>query len=351
MNGVEAVVPRDLLSIIEVLVPIWQRVLARDSITIDDSFIDLGGNQARADALLAEIGRTLRWASPIAAIDTAPTIASQAVALLTGMSVEQPRILPVRPGTNSPPLLVLPGLAGRTGDLVSFAVGIQCGHPVYLGHSPATVPGGDQGIVSIEDRAARYLRALRELQPQGPYAFAGYSMGGMVALEMARQLVDCHQAVPLLVMIDSYPQPRCWPLSDRARVFTRTSWRHAVALARLPPSRSLPYLAQRIRGLYARSTGGSPAAAGLAPAAERARQADYLAYYRYQPAAYHGSVRYICSTTHPDFPDNPATVWKKLVDHLSVDTVPGDHLGIVREYRGGPAGLLCRYVAETFAPA
>jgi len=52
--------------------------------------------------------------------------------------------------------------------------------------------------------AATYIKALQTIQPQGPYQLIGWSMGGVVAFEMATQLVASGQTVSLLAIIDSY---------------------------------------------------------------------------------------------------------------------------------------------------
>ena len=61
---------------------------------------------------------------------------------------------------------------------------------------------------SVEAMAAAYLRDVREQQPHGPYLIGGYSMGGVVAFEMARQLDAVGEETGLLVLIDAFaPHP------------------------------------------------------------------------------------------------------------------------------------------------
>jgi polyketide synthase PksM len=57
---------------------------------------------------------------------------------------------------------------------------------------------------SLEAMAAAYLRDIREQQPIGPYLIGGYSMGGVVAFEMARQLEALGEKTGLLVLIDAF---------------------------------------------------------------------------------------------------------------------------------------------------
>src|SRR5262249_55291843 len=60
-----------------------------------------------------------------------------------------------------------------------------------------------EGEPAIERMAARYLEEVRAAQPAGPYALGGWSMGGVVAFEMARQLTAAGETVELLALLDS----------------------------------------------------------------------------------------------------------------------------------------------------
>jgi thioesterase domain-containing protein len=57
--------------------------------------------------------------------------------------------------------------------------------------------------------AERYVGAAREVQPEGPYRIAGWSMGGVVAYEMARRLQMLGERVEVLVLIDAV-SPTSW---------------------------------------------------------------------------------------------------------------------------------------------
>ena len=56
----------------------------------------------------------------------------------------------------------------------------------------------------IEDIAAHYIASIMQQNPDGPYALAGYSFGGIIAFEMARQLQDMGKEVKMLAMFDTY---------------------------------------------------------------------------------------------------------------------------------------------------
>ncbi|HKN84772.1 MAG TPA: thioesterase domain-containing protein, partial [Pyrinomonadaceae bacterium] len=57
--------------------------------------------------------------------------------------------------------------------------------------------------ISIAEMASIYVQAIRAMQPVGPYLLGGWSFGGLVAFEMARQLVELGHEVPLLVIVDA----------------------------------------------------------------------------------------------------------------------------------------------------
>jgi len=81
-------------------------------------------------------------------------------------------------------------------------LGLGRDRPVYalqpLGERP-----GQQPLSRVEDMAALYLKAIQQVQPCGPYLLAGWSFGGYVAFEMARQLAGLGEQVDLLAMLDT----------------------------------------------------------------------------------------------------------------------------------------------------
>src|SRR5689334_8043519 len=67
--------------------------------------------------------------------------------------------------------------------------------------------GGELPPADMEVLARTYMEQVREVQPHGPYLLAGWSLGGVVAFEMARQLEAIGERVELLALIDSYAPP------------------------------------------------------------------------------------------------------------------------------------------------
>jgi thioesterase domain-containing protein len=87
---------------------------------------------------------------------------------------------------------------------LELARSLPAGCPVYglqaRGQSP-----GEKPIETIEEMAALYLEAVRSVQPVGPYMMGGWSLGGLVAFEMARRLLEQGEEVGLLAIFDTRP--------------------------------------------------------------------------------------------------------------------------------------------------
>ncbi|WP_160716701.1 thioesterase domain-containing protein [Chitinophaga solisilvae] len=84
--------------------------------------------------------------------------------------------------------------------------------PVWLLQPKEQLPPGNTFIPGIPAIAARYLEVIRAIQPEGPYEFGGFSLGGVIACEIIRQLQEQGEKISSVVMID--------PPSDRTRFLT-----------------------------------------------------------------------------------------------------------------------------------
>lgn len=117
--------------------------------------------------------------------------------------------------SSASPIVVLQ----RAGDRRPFFCAHPSGGNVLCYVDLAHLVGNDQpfyGIQStaldgrglpptrVEDMAAHYISAMQELQPEAPYLLGGWSMGAIVAYEMARQLMESGREVALLALIDMW---------------------------------------------------------------------------------------------------------------------------------------------------
>jgi acetoacetyl-CoA synthetase len=325
---------------IDVLTQIWQRVLQRSPIGPEDSFFDLGGNDSLADSIFSEIAQMYGRELPSATICYAPTIAALAV-LLEQTSL--PRFSPLvqlKTGSEKPPIIITPGVGGRA-SFSKLARQIRSQHPIY-GIQARGVDGMDQPFDRVEDMVDFYLNAFKNLGPQGSSILIGYSFGGLVALEMAQRLSESGKHVALLVLVDTYPHPRYFPPGQRLWLTAKRTGDRLSSVF-------------RIKGTSTHLIGGveragafppEPSRLSFAQTTVRVKTSDLVALARYRPRFYRGKIRFVRPEGDSYLPNDPSAVWKKLATELEVETVPGDHLGMVETHFESLAAVLTRYVEE-----
>jgi acetoacetyl-CoA synthetase len=324
--------PEVASSMVDVLIPIWQRVLQLPSIGVEDDFFELGGDSLLALQLFTEIGKACDRELPPVTIYQARTISALASLLEQPTAPRFPALVPLKPGSTQPPVFIAHGLGGSVIDFFQPVKLLESDHPIY-GMQARGIDGLDEPLDSIEEMAAFHLHAIRELQPHGPYALMGYSLGGLVALEMAQQLSKDGEKVALLAMMDAYPHMNFLSLGQRMRLAARQAKRG------LRIFRSL-----RGSGPYQ-----PPAGASLTPPMQRVRDSAYLALTRYRPRFYKGEIKFVRAEILTGFPADAAAVWEPLAESVEIKTVPGDHLGIIATHYETLARVLSKYVAQAFS--
>jgi acetoacetyl-CoA synthetase len=338
-------------SLAEVLTPIWERVLLRPGIRVDDNFFDLGGDSLLAVQLFSEIARVSgRELAPVT-IYCAPTIAALAEILEEPSAPRFPPLLQLKEGVGAP-LFLAHGLGGTAMDFFQLVKHLQTQRPIY-GMQAKGTDGVDEPFDRIEDLAQFYLHAIKGLQPHGPYFLVGYSLGGLVMLEMAQRLTENGEKIALLAMLESYPHPRFLSLRQRVRLGSRLANQRASTFGKLPLRDALSYIIRpSARRLYvSRDNNGSapsqiPAGAAHTPAMHRAREHAYRALTRYRPHFYNGTINFVRAEVVTDYPDDSQAVWSHLAAKFNVETVPGDHLGILGVHFENLASVVSRYVNE-----
>ena len=193
--------PRDQLE--QQIVEIWQETLGIPVIGVRDNFFELGGHSLLAVRLVALIKRQLGLTLPLAALFRGATV--EDLANLLRQEEEAPvwsPLVAIQPhGSKRPLFCVHP-----SGGLV-FSYGALSNHlgkdqPFY-GFQARGVDGEQDPHRSIEEMAADYIEALRSVQPAGPYSLGGWSMGGLIAFDMARQLQEQGEQIKLLALMDT----------------------------------------------------------------------------------------------------------------------------------------------------
>lgn len=188
------------------MVRLWETILGIESVGIRDDFFALGGDSLLATRLVAQIYKVFGRDLSAASLLKAPTI-ERLVKLLENpaASVSEPALVPLQPCGSRPPFFCVHAIVGETLSFAPLARLLGTDQPFY--GLQARQAGSVQRPASLEALAAEYLDEVRVCQPRGPYYLGGFSFGGTVAFEMARQLQAQGEEIGLLAVLDQRSNP------------------------------------------------------------------------------------------------------------------------------------------------
>jgi thioesterase domain-containing protein len=191
----------------KILCEIWAQVLKVDKVGLNDNFFSLGGHSLLAITLGTRVRERFGQALPLAVFFDRPTVAALAACLDFPDVERDGALVPLRSGSGPLPLFLVHAGNGGLMGYRKLIRALRTDGPVYGLERPGFQSGPVEPL-DIEQLAQRYLEPLRRRQPRGPYALAGWSFGGLVAFEMARQLESAGERVGLLGLIDTRPPYR-----------------------------------------------------------------------------------------------------------------------------------------------
>ncbi len=348
-----AVGPPDRLA--RKLEEIWCDLLGRDRIGREDSFFRLGGHSLLALRLVAKIRVELGISLPLATLFLHPTLAGLAAALrepIRSPPSENP--IQLRRGdSREPPSFWVHPVGGGVFCYADLAADLPGASPVFALQAAAA-----DGPDSIEGLAARYQQDVERICPAGPLRLGGWSMGGLIAFEMARRIAESGRFVSLVVIdspapgrVEARPEDGGGIAYDfaadvLASIDGGARFRLPIAraeLVSLTPEEALAKLLARLRDI------GS---FDLAPSDEEARLR--LAIYRRLAAARHsyaggrlaGDLLLLRAAEGRRDDPHPAWGWDALAATVHVETIPGDHYSCLKKPQ---VATVARRVASYFA--
>jgi acyl carrier protein len=231
------VAPQDTLEL--QLTKIWEQVLSIQPIGVKDNFFELGGNSLLAVRLFAQIEQIFSKKLPLATFFQAPTV-EQLACILRDEEWSAPwqSLVAIQPKGSKPPFFCMHPRQGNVFCYYKMVHYLGEDQPFY-GLQARGLDGKQTPYTRIEDMAADYIEEIQTIQPFGAYFLGGYSFGGLVAYEMARQLHAQGQKVAMLTLFDTYNTPGEWfkSLPFHARVS-----RHLSKLLRLELKDKLTYV-------------------------------------------------------------------------------------------------------------
>jgi thioesterase domain-containing protein len=328
------------------LLSIWRRIPGFESIGAGDNFFDFGGHSVLAARLMKDVRERFGTAPPLATLFHSPTVKDLA-RVMRGASDSRPwsPLVPIRAEGSRPPLFCVHGIGGNVLNFERLGRYLPPEQPVY-GLQAYGVDSG-QPHTSIEAMARSYIEAMCRVQPSGPYLIAGYSAGGVVAFEIARQLHSMGEPVALLVLLDAALHAHPPDAADPTEVAVRHGAGRLGRLARRFKRFRAMTIAERLASLRRNWNYYSwklplivrAHARGLAkrygvplPALTNMQDAFVWAILQYRPAVFDGAaVLYRATGGEGRYNDDPAMGWGAITPSITVEMNETTHVGILCE--------------------
>ncbi len=185
------------------LAQIWSSLLNQKKIGVHDDFFEIGGHSMLAVALMVKIEKELNIRLPLASLFDHSTIHLLAELIdKDADSIEWRSLVPIRPAGTKKPLFLVHGLGLNVLLYTTIINFLDPEQPVY-GLQAKGLNGTDKPLDTIEEIAAYYITEIQTIDKEGPYALAGFSLGGKIAYEMARQLDEMGKKVSFLGLLDA----------------------------------------------------------------------------------------------------------------------------------------------------
>jgi thioesterase domain-containing protein/acyl carrier protein len=242
--------------LLQAMLALWQRVLSVRTVRPDDNFFALGGHSMVAAQLFVRIERELGLAAPLSALYDAPTPRKLAGMLTLGAARgDWQSLVPINRSGSRHPLFLVHAAEGNVLLYRALASHLGAEQPVY-GLQSAGLDGKSPIDAQFEHVACRYIKEIRQVQPEGPYMLGGYCLGGTLALEMARQLLQDGETVGLVAMIENFNiRSIRWPLPTPLRLFNRflNVYYHMSNLFAAQGTSKLNFFAEKLRVEMARA--------------------------------------------------------------------------------------------------
>jgi amino acid adenylation domain-containing protein len=329
------VAPRDDLEL--QLVRIWEEVLGVRPVGVRDNFFELGGHSLLAVRLFSLIEKRLGKKLPLTTVFQGATVEHLAGVLRQQATPGPPSsLVPIQPGGSKRPLFLVHPAGGHVFPYIHLARLLGPDQPFY-GLQARGLEDGQDPHTRIEDMAAWYIQALQTVQPTGPYLLGGWSMGGVVAFEMAQQLHAQGQRVALLALLDGRipTVDETFPEEDSEAIglveqYFGISFGPMESLAELPKDEQLAFMLEQ-----AKSAGLVPEELDVSQARRFVKllRSDLRATQNYGLHLYPGRITFFkASETLAGASPDPTLGWSEWASGgVEVHVVPGNHANLMYE--------------------
>jgi amino acid adenylation domain-containing protein len=189
---------------------IWQSILGLETVGIKSNFFNIGGDSLLVISLIAFINNKLDVKLTTSMINNNPTVCGQAKLVKQQLELQSKDNLDKclglittfrSQGIHTPLIFIHPSLTGSAiySDMVNW---LDADQPFY-GIESYNLSHLDNPETDMVKLANLYINEIKQVLPQGPYRLGGYSAGGNIAYEVAKQLLDSSDIVETVYLIDS----------------------------------------------------------------------------------------------------------------------------------------------------
>jgi amino acid adenylation domain-containing protein len=188
----------------KIIAEIWGNALNITNMDITKDFFELGGHSMIAVQVMAQLEKRTNMKLPISVLFEHPTVKGLAKYMKEkGSKNPWNSLVAIKPSGKNTPLYIVHGGGMNVTPFYAIAKHLDPEQPLYALQAYG-LNGKDQPLTTIEAIAAQYVSEILHQNPAGPYALAGYSLGGLIAFEMAQQLKKQGKHITALVMFDTY---------------------------------------------------------------------------------------------------------------------------------------------------
>jgi acyl carrier protein len=183
---------------------VWKKFLKVREIGLDDDFFELGGHSLLAVEIISEIEKTINDSVSLNDIFKYKTIRklTENISKQEMEKEEEKSLVAIKSSGSKRPLYILHGIGCSVTSYYKLGELFEEDQPLY-GFQVKGISGKSDPHSSIEEMASYYIMEMQNHQKEGPYSLAGYSFGGYVAYEMARQLIAKGVTVAHLIIFDT----------------------------------------------------------------------------------------------------------------------------------------------------
>jgi len=294
----------------------WRKILRNDAISIFDDFFLIGGDSLSAASLAASLSGEFAIQLFTSEIYRHRTIEQQAMLIGSCKQIRGSEMVPLRESGHHSPLFAIHALDGDIIQYYKLLPYIDNDIPLYGIRYISCSEDRLDGRADIRRIAKRYAGLIKNKQPEGPYFLLGWSLGGVIAYEIAQQLRSQGQEVAFLGIVDTqFPE-----FGTRRSIWKRLSV-HGKRLMRMDPVNAAGYIRGRITTLFSK---------------QRANLTNLdlmMARSLYLPQPYNGKAFLFQAKEQDQAPyyTKVGLEWEKVISKLKVVQVEGNHASIWSE--------------------